>query len=201
MKLFSYRNRPVHMGPYPAEKLARLDDPSNISYAGLAPQTQLDLAPDDDPTSILHAMDDYLSLIDTLRDGPTNPQEAEIPDCPIERANNLKAAGYFIDTTLAGTCELNEDLWLPEPFAHPRISEWAEKSRASIDKPLPPAAEMAFRRIAMAQPAAQKSVEHHTHAIAYAIEYPRDPGSDEAGAEWIQGSTGAGVALLEINLP
>lgn len=176
------------MGPYPTEKLARLKSTPAIPYGGLAPQTQLDLAPDDDPTSMLHAMDDYLSLIDTLRDGPTNPQEAEIPECPIERANNLKAAGYFIDATLAGICELGADLWLQEPFVHPRIAEWTKRSRSLIDKPLPPTLEMAYRRIALAQPAAQQSVQQHIHAIAYAIEYPRDPGPDEAGTEWIQGA-------------
>lgn len=63
MKLFSYRNRPVHMGPYPMETLARLHNAPAVPFAGLAPLTQLDLPTQDDPTSILHAMDDYLSLL------------------------------------------------------------------------------------------------------------------------------------------
>lgn len=144
------------MGPYPMETLARLQSASDASFAGLAPLTQLDLPPQDDPTSILHAMDDYMSLLDAVRDGPVNPQLAEIPDCPEERANNLKAFGYFLDVNLAGTCKVSEELWLQEPFAHPRIVDWAQKYEMATKRPTPPAIEMALSRIGMAQPAGQK---------------------------------------------
>ncbi len=187
MKLFSYRNRPVHMGPYPMETLARLHNAPAVPFAGLAPLTQLDLPTQDDPTSILHAMDDYLSLLDAVRDGPVNPQLAEIPDCPQERANNLKAFGYFLDVNLAGACEVSADLWLREPFAHPRIAEWVKKCEIAANQPTPPAVEMALSRIGMAQPAGQESMSHHSHAIVFAIEYPRDPGSNEPGSDWIHG--------------
>jgi len=185
MKLFSYRNRPVHKGPYASETLARLPQTGSPGIDDLPPFRQLDLASPDNPTSIRRAMDDYLSLLDTLRDGPVNNQAAEIPACPEERANNLKAAGYLLDATIAGTCETSSDLWLSEPFAHPRIAEWFEKSRTLTKKPLPPMMEMAYGRIAMAQAANQMSVDHHRNAIVYAIEYPRDPQQDEPGSEWI----------------
>ncbi len=185
MKLFSYRNRPVHMGPYPTETLARLKRASEASFAGLSPLVQLDTAPTDDPGCVLHAMDDYLSLLDAVRDGPVNPEPAEIPDCPEERANNLKAFGYFLDASFAGVCEVSAELWLGEPFGNPRIAKWFEKCEMAAERPTPPAVEMALSRISMAQAAGHKSVSHHSHAIVFAIEYPRDPGENEPGSAWI----------------
>lgn len=196
MKLFSYRNRPVHKGPYPSETLARLSHPSSLRFDDLPPFAQIELAPKDDPVSIRHAMDDYLSLLDTLRDGPVNAQAADIPKCPKERANNLKATGYLLDATIAGTCELSSSLWLGESFAHPRIAEWFAKSQTLTKKPLPPMVDMAYGRIAMAQAANQESIEHHRHAIVYAIEYPRDPQSEEPGSDWIQGLQQHRASLL-----
>jgi len=186
MQLFSYRNRPVHMGPYPTETLARESRSGKPDYSGLQPLQQLALAPADDPASIRHAMDDYFSLLDTLRDGPVNQQLADIPECPDQRANNLKASGYFLDATMVGICQLSPELWLEEPFAHPRIAEWLEKGQAVTKKPLPPMMEMAYGRIAMAQAANNKSIRHHDHAIVYAIEFPRDPAAEEAGTDWIK---------------
>lgn len=33
-----------------------------------------------------------------------------------------------------------------------------------------------------------KSIAHHTHAIVYLYEYPRDPAADEVGCDWIHNS-------------
>ena len=200
MKLFSYRNRPVHMGPYPTENLARMKSASDVSFAGLGPPVQLESAPTEDPDSILHAMDDYLSLLDAVRDGPVNPELAEIPDCPEERANNLKAFGYFLDASFAGACEITEELWLGEPFSHPQIAGWFEKCDMAAKRPTPPAVEMALSRIGMAQAAGQKSVNHHSHAIVFAIEYPRDPETNEAGSDWIHGLQPHRAALRAVEV-
>ncbi|MGI9261881.1 MAG: hypothetical protein ACR2QR_07585, partial [Woeseiaceae bacterium] len=147
MRLFSYRNRPVHMGPYPSERLLRTGE---ASFGDLPKYEQLALASADAPTSILHAVDDYRSLLDAVRDGPANPVEAEIPDCPEERANNLKAFCYFLDTTFAMTCSITPDLWLEKPFRHPRIDGWYRKCDEAATRPTPPAVEMALGRIGMA---------------------------------------------------
>jgi reductive dehalogenase len=167
------------------EKLARLSSAPDISTQDLPPIAPLVMAPDDQE-SIVHAMDDYLSLLDAVRDGPVNPQIGEIPDCPTERANNLKSFGYFLDASLAGVCDINESMWLPAPFRHPRAEEWFQKCGMAAKRPTPPAVEMALSRIGMAQAAIQNKISHHKHAIILAIEYPRDPRPDEAGSEWIQ---------------
>lgn len=141
-----------------------------------------------------------MSLLDAVRDGPVNPRPAEIPDCPQERANNLKAFGYFLDANLAGVCDVSEALWLQEPFAHPRIAEWMKKCEMAANRPTPPAVEMALSRIGMAQAAGQKSVSHHSHAIVFAIEYPRDPGENEPGSDWIHGLQPYRAALRAVEV-
>ncbi|MGI9261760.1 MAG: NAD-binding oxidoreductase, partial [Woeseiaceae bacterium] len=184
MRLFSYRNRPVHMGPYPSERLLRT---AESSFNGLPASAQLIVATDDEPTSILHAVDDYRSILDAVRDGPANPVAAEIPDCPEERANNLKAFCYFLDTTFTTTCSITPDLWLENSYRHPRIDEWYRKCDEAATRPTPPAVEMALGRIGMAANACQQDVSHHTHAIVLGVEFPRDPRPDEPGTKWVQG--------------
>jgi reductive dehalogenase len=168
------------------ETLARLQSVPTDSMQGLPPLVPLHMAPDDE-TSIVHAMDDYLSLLDAVRDGPVNPQCGEIPECPAQRSNNLKSFAYFLDASFAGVCEVTDAMLLSEPFAHPRIKEWHQKCDMAATRPTPPAVEMALSRIGMAQSAAQKTINHHKHAIVFAIEYPRDPAADEAGTTWIHG--------------
>lgn len=196
MKLFSYRNRPVHMGPYPMETACRSPCVACLDLANMPVQQPLDVATAVDKASIRHACDDYLSLLDTIRDGPINPVVAEIPGDLIERANNLKAAGYFLDATFAASCELTPELLLEHPFRHPRIDDWHGKSQAALAKPIPMVVEMAYRRIAMAAKASQGDIQSHQNVIVYAIEFPRDPEPDEPGAEWIQGLQEVRASLL-----
>lgn len=173
------------MGPYPAEALARLPLGADLPLDQLPPSTRLDFAANNDRFSIRESMDDYMSLLDAARDGPVNSEVAEIPNCPEERANNLRSFGYFLDATMAGSCKIAPELWLSEPFSHPRIAEWIKQCDMAANRPTPPAVEMALSRIGMAQSAACKSIDHHSHAIAFAFEFPRDPELDEAGSDWI----------------
>ena len=66
MRIFSYKNRPVHLGPYPLECLTRQRE---LPPMGGVPETQAlnyDLA---DPHSIAHAMKRYVAMFDVMRDG------------------------------------------------------------------------------------------------------------------------------------
>ena len=184
------------MGPYPMESIRRLSCSNNVQFSALTPQTQLDVAPTNDPLSIRHAMDEYLSLLDTVRDGPVNPLTAEIPDDPVERANNLKAFGYFLDAAVAGTCKLTDEMRLADPFAHPGTSAWLKKCDMAAKRPTPPAVEMALSRIGMAQLATANSISEHEYVIVYAIEFPRDPDIDEPGTDWIHGLQQHRASLL-----
>ncbi|MEM8924625.1 MAG: reductive dehalogenase domain-containing protein [Actinomycetota bacterium] len=110
MKLFSHRKREVHRGPYPLERLARLDDPG-APPPGLIAGRPAPLRPTEarapGPLSAIGAYDLYLDLFDEQRHGDPAPS-APVPDDPTERAENLKAGLYFLDADMVA-CALIPD--------------------------------------------------------------------------------------------
>ncbi|MDJ0767353.1 MAG: reductive dehalogenase domain-containing protein [Ilumatobacter sp.] len=116
MKLFSHRKRPVHLGPYPLERLPRLDDPTEEPrhLGGTRPVEQRPEGPD----GASHAFRLYLDLFDAQRSGEV-AEPAPIPDDPVERAHNLKAGLYFLDADMVGCAVVPEDAWSnPEARRH-----------------------------------------------------------------------------------
>jgi reductive dehalogenase len=125
MRLFSYRKRPVHLGRFPLERLPRAD---------VAPRTSASLPGDAAPppeTSVAHVMPEYFDLFTATFEAPSEaaqaaaananrppgyapqaPALAPIPDDPRVRAENLKASAYFLDTTMAGICRVEESDWI-----------------------------------------------------------------------------------------
>ena len=57
---------------------------------------------DPDPQSLSHAMARFIGMFDLVRDGAVNAAAGEVPDDPRERANHLKAAGYYFDASMMG---------------------------------------------------------------------------------------------------
>jgi reductive dehalogenase len=116
MRLFSHRRRPVHLGPFPLERLAR-------ASAVAGPPTG-DQPTEPDPAgdaAVAHAMPEYQTLFARHFDGEIARARAPIPDDPAVRAHNLKAAAYFLDVAQAATCAIPRDAWLPgehAPHAH-----------------------------------------------------------------------------------
>ena len=108
MKLFSHRKRPVHLGPYPLERLPRLDDPAATPPAvgGTSPAE----ARIEGPQGAGHAYGRYFDLLDADRSGPV-AEPAPIPDDLAERAANLKAGCYFLDADMAGCGLIPTDAW------------------------------------------------------------------------------------------
>ncbi len=53
----------------------------------------------------------YLELFAKYRDGPVAPRRAPIDVDPETIAHDLKAAGYFLDATMMGACDLPRDAW------------------------------------------------------------------------------------------
>ena len=64
MRLFSYRDRPVHLGPYALERLARQEALPDLS--AVAPMRALSFD-DPDPESLAHAMARYMGVFDRVR--------------------------------------------------------------------------------------------------------------------------------------
>lgn len=108
MKLFSHKKRPTHLGPYPLERLPRLDDPTApVSVDGTRPLEPRAVG----PRSANHAYQLYLDLFDDQRTGEVS-EPAPITDDPAERANNVKGGLYFLDADMAGCGVIPDDAWL-----------------------------------------------------------------------------------------
>ncbi len=119
MKLFSHKKRPVHLGPYPLERLPRLSDPAATPprISGSPPVEAR--APG--PRNACHAYGLYMDLFDQQRSGDISAA-APIPDDPLERAHNLKAGLYFLDADMVGCGLMPGDAWLDGPIAGHRWS-------------------------------------------------------------------------------
>jgi reductive dehalogenase len=114
MRLFFHRHRPVHLGPFPLECLARATVPAGAANGQLPGEPH---APGN--TSVAPVLLEYAQLFMRLLDGQSAPARAPIPDDPTARANNLKAAAYFLDATMAATCDVPDAAWLTDdPPAH-----------------------------------------------------------------------------------
>ena len=182
-KLFSYKNRPVHLGPYPLERLRRTKQQPDLAQLSFAPQT---LFRAEDPVSVINAMGEYQAMMDAIRDGMVKKEMATIPSDLQERANHLKAFGYYCDASMVGTCKITPEMWLPEPYANPDVDRLAETLRTKQVKTLASGIDVIMAGLREAMKAPPTSCHHHTNALVFLYEYPRDPKANEPGTDWIQ---------------
>jgi reductive dehalogenase len=193
MRLFSYRDRPVHLGPYPLERLTRSDAVPALDV--LPPMRALHYdAPD--AASIVHAMARYAAMFDLVRDGPRHPQPGEIPDDPAERARHLKAAGYYFDASMMAACPLPPAARLAEPIRNPGVAALGEELAASQPKSFAAGMDMILADVLDSARTVHGPIDHHTHALVILVEYPRDPRPGEPGCDWLHGAQAHRAALL-----
>jgi len=193
MRLFSYRDRPVHLGPYPLERLTRSTAAPDLASVPAASAVDFDLA---DPLSIAHAMKPYVAMFDVVRDGPVNPLSAEIPADPLARAEHLKAAGYYFDASMVGVCALPAAAVLDEPLRNPAVAGMAEDLQRNQPTSFAAGMDMILADVIESARKAHGPITHHTHAIVVLVEYPRDPRPDEPGCDWIIGTQPQRAAVL-----
>lgn len=190
MQLFSHAKRPVHLGPYPSERLGRtteMPDLGRVAGDGT-------LSPTDGAGGLADAMSEFLCALDAVRQGDRNAAAAEIPDDPDERARHLKAAGYFLDSALVGICRLDAVHRLPRRIEHPDLRTVSyQASEEKLRLRFNPSA--VIRQMQRSLVLTDAGIAHHTHAIVFMVEHPRDPAVDEPGAEWIVGLQGWRAAL------
>jgi reductive dehalogenase len=193
MRLFSTRNRPVHLGPFPLERLAR-----RSGLPGLDAVTPMEpLSFDDpDPASLSHAMARYIAMFDLVRDAALQAAPAEIPDDPVERANHLKAAAYYFDVSMVGLCELPQAARLDKPIRNPGVTALGEELERSQPQSFAAGMDMILADVLASARKQHGPVEHHTHAIVLLVQYPRDPKPGEPGCEWIVGTQAQRAAVL-----
>ena len=193
MRFFSYRDRPVHLGPYPLERLTRQDPTPELS--ALPPMQALSFD-DANPESIKHAMAPYMAMFDLVREGAVNALPAEVSADPVERAQHLKAAGYYFDASMMGVCALPPAALLAQPLRNARVAALADDLAASQPRSFAAGMDMILADVLDAARIEHGPIAAHTHAIVILIEYPRDPRADEIGCEWIQAAQAQRAALL-----
>lgn len=184
MQLFSHATRPFHLGPYPSERLGRAQEAPPL--AGIAGDGTLDHDPGERPGDLSRAIGDFMCALDAVRQGDRSKSPAEIPADPQERSNHIKAAGYFLDSSLVGVCRLSRDHILPQRIEHPRLrttsyAQSEEKLRLRFN----PGA--VIRQMQRSLALTDQGISSHTHALVFLVEFPRDPAPNEPGAEWIAG--------------
>ena len=193
MRFFSYRNRPVHLGPYPLERLKRHAEPADLTAVAPMHALSFDNA---NPESLSHAMARYIGMFDLVRDGTINPQAGEIPDDPQERANHFKAAGYYFDATMVGVCALPAAAVLAEPIRNPMVAAIGAELEQSQPKSFAAGMDMILADVLDSARKVHGPVTHHSHAIVFLVEYPRDPAAGEPGCDWIAGTQAQRAATL-----
>ncbi len=191
-RFFSDKNRPVHLGPYPLERLARgeLPDLSKVPTF-----QQLDFRRPQIPLNIVNAMGEFQAMMDAIRDGLINKTRSEPPNDPTERANHLKSFGYFSDASMVGACLLPKTAVLETPFHNPDIERLAEDLRTRQTKTLAAGIDMIMADLRDAMDAPPSTIVGHTHAMVFLYEMPRDPAQAEPGCDWIEDAQAQRAAL------
>ena len=194
IRFFSDKNRPVHMGPYPLERLARQAAMPDLSSA--APMRQISFHRPEHPQSIVNAMGEFQAMMDAIRDGFVNPIASEIPVDPQDRANHLKAFGYFNDASMMGCGPLTADAMLPEPRRNPDIDRLAHALKTRQTKTLASGIDVIMADLKESMEAKPGSMDSHRHAIVFLYEFNRDPDPAEPGADWIKDAQDHRACLL-----
>ncbi|HJP34363.1 MAG TPA: reductive dehalogenase domain-containing protein [Gammaproteobacteria bacterium] len=184
-RLFSHRDRAVSLGPFPLERLERVDQCDSADV--VTPPFQVE-APDN-PLSLANAMGDYFNIMDRMRVGPTAPEEAPIPSDLGTRADHLKAACYYLDVSMAGTCRVPATAVLETPVVNESLAKAKEQEYAagSAENVM---AETSVREGREAWARAQEPTPalEHGYALVILTEYTREPDHTEPGGSWIVGT-------------
>jgi reductive dehalogenase len=182
IRFFSDKTRPVHLGPFPLERLARQSRPET---AGLPAPAPLEFRRPGTPENLVNAMAEYQAMMDAIRDGLVNKARAGCPDNPEERANHLKAFGYFSDATMIGICRLPAEAHLAIPWRNPDIDRLANDLKTRQTKTLASGIDLIMADLKDSMEAPPSTIDGHTHAIVFLYDYPRDPRGGEPGTEWL----------------
>lgn len=193
MRLFSYRHRPVHLGPYPCERLQRRDDGPELHAVPLMQPLDFERST---PGSLAPAIARYMAMFDLVREGAVNARPAEISADPAERARHLQAAAMYFDATLAGCCELPAAARLARPLRNPRVAALGDELQRSQPHSFAAGLDMILADVIESSRREPGPVDTHTHALVLAVEFPRDPRAGEPGTDWIQGIQAERAAVL-----
>ena len=193
-RFFSSKDRPVHMGPYPTELLARIEQFPELSNIPSAPQ--LIFSNKAHKASIINAMREHQAMMDAIRDGLINKAIADAPTNLVERTNHLKSFGYFSDAAVVGTCLLPQEALLDTPYSNPDIDRLANDLRTQQTKSLAAGIDTIMASLKEAIEAPSTNIDGHTHCLVFLYENPRTPEVDEDGTAWCQDANAHRAGLL-----
>jgi reductive dehalogenase len=184
VRFFSSKKRPFHLGPYPLEKLKRRA--GSVDLSQVPPAKHLSFSRLETPHSLVNAMGEYQAMMDVIRDGLVNPVRGEVPDNIEERAEHIKAFGYFQDASLMGICALPKAALLAQPTLNPDIDRLAHDIRTKQTKTLASGIDQIMASLKDSIETPLGAIDDHTHAIVFLFENSRPPKDGEAGTEWIK---------------
>jgi reductive dehalogenase len=130
-------------------------------------------------------MADYQAMMDAIRDGFVNKTRSACPDDVTERANHLKAFGYFLDSTIVGIGPLLPEAHLTKPRQNPDITRLAADLRTRQTKTLAAGIDLIMADLKESMEAPPTTIASHHTAIVFLYEIPRDPEPGETGTDWI----------------
>ena len=193
-RFFTSKDRPVHMGPYPSELLARVQTQPDLHIVPAAEHVSFQRP--QDPRSIVNAMREHQAMLDAIRDGLINKAQAQAPTDLTERANHLKAFAYFADAAAVGACALPNAAVLDQPTTNPDVARLANDLRTRQTKTLASGIDMIMADLKDSMEAEPTGIEDDTHALVLMYENPRIPDADEIGTAWIQDAQAHRAGLL-----
>ncbi|WIY27325.1 4Fe-4S dicluster domain-containing protein [Parasedimentitalea psychrophila] len=182
-QFFSDKNRPVHLGPFPLERLARGGMPDLDGVPRFQP---LNFRRPKLPASIVNAMGEYQAMMDAIRDGMVNKARADCPSDPTERAEHIKGFGYFSDAAMVGIGPMVASARLDLPYRNPDIDRLAQDLKTRQTKTLAAGIDLIMADLKEAMVAPPTTIGDHSRAIVFLYDMQRDPKTDEAGCEWLQ---------------
>ncbi len=193
LRFFSTKDRPFHLGPYPLERLKRIDEAPDLSR--VPPTQTLDFRQLDTPHSLVNAMGEYQAMMDVIRDGLVNPELAAAPIDLEERSRHLKSFGYFQDASMMGICKLPDDALPATPTRNRDIDRLAHDIRTRQTKTFASGIDEIMATLKDSIDAPRTSIEGQTYAIVLLFEQNRPVRTDEPGADWILGAENHRAAL------
>ncbi|WP_187429732.1 Carnitine monooxygenase reductase subunit [Roseobacter fucihabitans] len=193
-RLFSTRNRPFHLGPFPLERLARDQGDVDLSRVPEKPPLHWDHA--DTPRTLISAMGEYQAMLDAIRDGLINSEKSKCPDDLDERARHIKSFGYFQDAPMVGIGRFGADQLRATPIRNRAIDRLAEDLKTKQTKTLAAGIDTIMADLRDSMSAPPHTLEGHTHTVVFLYNYNRDPMPDEPGYGWMAGANPYRASLL-----
>jgi hypothetical protein len=159
MIFFSNKARPYHLGPYPLERISR--DRSILEREIGLPKNANPPAVKSVSPGFGEAVEKYHQIFHELRDNKPVRAKAPVPDDLERRMIDVKGAGYFLNASQIGICEIADSCWLADktPLEHshavvvlveyPRNPENGTLANSWVDEVIPETAEFRAYEIAI----------------------------------------------------